>query len=184
MVLFSSIPQLNDLTHELSLFEENMTLFADSLGIDLSIYHTDHVSLRCHDLALAEQWRTGLSQCGKCISDNVINGRPIYLFQLEIPLTILNQSVSIVELPFPTNKKYEYQGWEHIEQVISVDPAFLVDKVMSFLPQTLPESVSLKISEPKGEKERLPNPTVAISNGKVTVKYHPYSLLEIVESEC
>lgn len=184
MVLFSSVSQLNDLTHELSLFEENMTLFADSLGIDLSAYVTDHVSLRCHDLALAEQWRTGLSQCGKCISDNVINGRPIYLFQLETPLTILNQSVSIVELPFPTNKKYKYQGWEHIEQVISVDPDDLVNKVMSFLPQMLPENVSLKISEPRGEKERLPNPTVAISNGTVTVKYHPYSLHEIVESEC
>lgn len=184
MALFSSISQLNDLTRELSLFEENMTLLADSLGMDLAIYPTDHVSLRCHELALAEQWRIGLSQCGKCISDNVINGRPIYLFQLETPLTILNQSVSIVELPFPTNKKYEYQGWEHIEQVISVEPSELVSRVMSFLPQMLPENVSLKISEPKGEKERLPNLTVAISNGKVTVKYHPYSLLEIVESEC
>ena len=110
MVLFSSIPQLNDLTHELSLFEENMTLFANSLSIDLSAHLTDHVSLRCHDLALAEQWRAGLSQCGKCISDNVINGRPIYLFQLETPLTILNQSVSIVELPFPTNKKIVSRG--------------------------------------------------------------------------
>lgn len=68
--------------------------------------------------------------------------------------------------------------------MISVEPSELVSRVMSFLPQMLPENVSLKISEPKGEKERLPNPTVAISNGKVTVKYHPYSLLEIVESEC
>lgn len=184
MALFSSIPQLNDLTRELPLFEENMTLLANNVDLDFSHYLTDHVSLRCHDLALAEQWRTGLSQCGKCISDNVINGRPIYLFQLETPLTILNQFVSIVELPFPTHKTYEYQGWEHIEQVIPVKPAELVNKVMSFLSHPLPESISLKISEPKGEKERLPNPTVAISNGKVTVKYHPYSLLEIVESEC
>ena len=68
--------------------------------------------------------------------------------------------------------------------MISVEPSDLVNNVMAFLPSPLPESISLKISEPKGEKERLPNPTVAISNGKVTVKYHPYSLLEIVESEC
>ena len=48
---------------------------------------------------------------------------------------------------------------------MKVEPRELVSRVMSFLPQTLPENVSLKISEPKGEKERLPNPTVAISNG-------------------
>ncbi|WP_193016528.1 MULTISPECIES: VOC family protein [Gammaproteobacteria] len=184
MALFSSIPQLNDLNRELPFFEENMMQFANSIGLDLTRYSTDHVSLRCHNLELATQWQIGLSQCGKCISDNVINGRPIYLFQLDTPLMILNQPISIIELPFPTHKTYEYQGWEHIEQVISIEPTELVNKVMSFLPQPLPEGIGLKISEPKGEKERLPNPTVAISNGKVTVKYHPYSLLEIVESEC
>ncbi|MBG3080639.1 VOC family protein [Proteus mirabilis] len=184
MALFSSIPQLNDLTHELPQFEEKMTQLANQLGLNFTLYLIDHISLRCHDLTLAEQWRKGLSQCGKCISDNIINGRPIYLFQLDTPLTVLNQAVSIVELPFPTHKIYKYQGWEHIEQVIPVEPSDLVNNVMSFLPSPLPEGISLKISEPKGEKERLPNPTVAISNSKVTVKYHPYSLLEIVQSEC
>lgn len=80
MALFSSIPQLNDLTHALPLFEEKMTQLANQLGLNFTYYLTDHISLRCHDLTLAEQWRKGLSLCGKCISDNVINGRPIYLF--------------------------------------------------------------------------------------------------------
>ncbi|EMH5957223.1 VOC family protein [Proteus mirabilis] len=156
MVLFSAIPFLNNLTQELPLFAKNLTLLANKLSLDLDAYQTDHISLRCHDLALAEQWRNGLSQCGECISDNMINGRPIYLFKLASPLTLLGQQISIVELPYPTDKKYQYQGWEHIEQVINVAP----------------------------EKERLPNPTVAITDGIVTIKYHPYSLLKIVESEC
>lgn len=184
MALFSSIPLLKDLANELPLFEERLTQFANILSIDLHQYSTDHISLRCHDLERAEQWRTGLSQCGKCISDNIINGRPIYLFELETPLIVLNQPVFIVELPFPTHKQYIYQGWEHIEQVISIEPNKLVENVMAFLPHPLPDSINIKISEPKGNKERLPNPTVAISNGLVTLKYHPYSLQEIVESEC
>ena len=184
MALFSSIPQLKDLANELPLFEEKMTQLAKELNIDLNLYPTDHISLRCHELSLAEQWREGLNQCGVCISDNEINGRPIYLFKLDIPLMVLNQPVSIVELPFPTHKTYLYQGWEHIEQVISVEPNLLVNTALALLPSPLPETFNLKISEPKGDKERLANPTVAVTNGRVTVKYHPYSLQEIVESEC
>ncbi|MEQ4922065.1 VOC family protein [Proteus hauseri] len=184
MALFSSIPQLKDLANELPLFEEKMTQLAGELNINLNDYPTDHISLRCHELKLAEQWRAGLNQCGSCISDNIINGRPIYLFKLNTPLMVLNHTVFIVELPFPTHKTYLYQGWEHIEQVVSVKPDLLVDSVLSFLPHPLPKSFSIKISEPKGDKERLPNPTVAVSNGAVTLKYHPYSLQRIVESEC
>ena len=184
MALFSSIPQLKDLFNELPLFEEKMIQLANTLNIDLSCYPTDHISLRCHELVLAEQWREGLNQCGTCISANEINGRSIYLFKLDIPLIVLNQPVFIVELPFPTHKTYLYQGWEHIEQVISIKPDLLINTVRSLLPNPLPETLKLKISEPKGDKERLPNPTVAVTNGQVTLKYHPYSLQKIVESEC
>lgn len=183
MALFSSIFLLNDLANELAQFEANMRQLADDLALNVAHYQIDHVSLRCHELNLAEQWREGLSQCGHCFSDKVINGRPIYLFKLETPLIILGQRVYIVELPYPTDKQYEYQGWEHIEQVIAVDPNHLVEEVMSILPTPLPTHYYLKISEPKGDNERLPNPTVAISNGKVTLKYHPYSLVDVVESE-
>ncbi|WP_373417880.1 VOC family protein [Vibrio parahaemolyticus] len=41
----------------------------------------------------------------------------------------------------------------------------------------------MKVSQPKGQQERLPNPTLAVSNGEVTVKYHPFSLKKIIESE-
>lgn len=184
MALFSSIPLLNALSQELPLFEQKIAQLADELGLNLNNYEIDHISLRCHELALAEQWREGLSQCGECISDKIINGRPIYLFKLDIPITLFNQTISIIELPYPTHKKYEYQGWEHIEQVIPVEPSILVEYALSLLPNLLPKNYSLKVSKPKGDNERLANPTVAVSNGKVTIKYNPYSLLKIVESEC
>ncbi len=41
----------------------------------------------------------------------------------------------------------------------------------------------VKTSSPKGERERLPNPTLAVTDGKVTIKFHPRSIEQIVASE-
>ncbi len=35
----------------------------------------------------------------------------------------------------------------------------------------------------KGRHERLPNPTLAVTDGSVTVKFHPWSIEQIVASE-
>ena len=41
----------------------------------------------------------------------------------------------------------------------------------------------MKTSSPKGARERLPNPTLAVTDGKVTIKFHPWSIEAIVASE-
>ncbi|WP_199899854.1 VOC family protein, partial [Franconibacter helveticus] len=41
----------------------------------------------------------------------------------------------------------------------------------------------VKTSSPKGEGERLPNPTLAVTDKTVTIKFHPFSIEEIVASE-
>jgi predicted metalloenzyme YecM len=41
----------------------------------------------------------------------------------------------------------------------------------------------VKTSSPKGERERLPNPTLAVTDGQVTVKFHPWTIEQIVASE-
>ncbi|HIH7784842.1 TPA: VOC family protein, partial [Yersinia enterocolitica] len=38
-------------------------------------------------------------------------------------------------------------------------------------------------SSPQGEHERLANPTFAVSDGEITIKFHPYTLRQIVDSE-
>lgn len=43
--------------------------------------------------------------------------------------------------------------------------------------------IAVKTSAPQAEGERLPNTTFAITDGKVTLKFHPWSLEEIVLSE-
>ena len=43
--------------------------------------------------------------------------------------------------------------------------------------------ISFKTSSPQAENERLPNPTLAVTDGQTTIKFHPWRLEEIVASE-
>lgn len=174
---------LAGLMAELPVFAGKIQHFAADLQLDLTHYQADHISLRAHDTALAEQWLAGFRECGTVLSDNQINGRPIYLFLLHEPLTLLHWQVPVVELPFPKGKQYAHQGWEHIELVLPGDPQTLTERAAALLPSPLPAGVTTKASHPRGEQERLPNPTLAVSRENITIKFHPFTLQEIVESE-
>ncbi|MGG4662450.1 VOC family protein [Providencia vermicola] len=183
MLPFREVPQLKDLWENLPKFANQLQSMAKQLDVSLTAYVIDHISVRCHHLETAQRWHDGLLQCGQIISDNIINGRPIRLYELSQPLQIAGQSVFIVELPFPKDKKYPQESWEHIEMVINVPPAELEKTARALLPNPLPVGFNVKVSQPKGQQERLPNPTLAVSNGKITIKYHPFTLKKIIESE-
>ncbi len=183
MNVLKQIPQLQDLADDLPLFEQELQQMAQALGLSLTDYPIDHISVRCHHLETAQRWHAGLLQCATLLSENQINGRPICLFELTKPLKIANWPVFIIELPYPKDKIYPRESWEHVELVIAGAPEQLIEKARALLPQSLSAEYQVKTSQPKGEFERLPNPTLAISNGHITIKYHPYSLKQIVESE-
>lgn len=126
-----------------------------------------------------------LMQCGTLLSESMINGRPICLFDLSQPLAVGPWQIDCVELPYPGEKRYPHEGWEHVELVLSGDPQTLHARALSLLADEalLTPGIKLKQSSPKGEGERLPNPTLAITDGTVTIKFHPYSIRDIVASE-
>ncbi|MGF7448835.1 VOC family protein, partial [Klebsiella michiganensis] len=92
---------------------------------------------------------------------------------------------SVVELPWPGEKRYPHEGWEHIEIVLPGDPETLNTRALALLSdEGLGQpGIFVKTSAPKGERERLPNPTLAVTDGKVTIKFHPWSIEQIVASE-
>ncbi|HGM4958157.1 TPA: VOC family protein [Serratia liquefaciens] len=185
MTSFPAIAELHDLALDLPRFEQALSQFAEKLHLDLSQFTADHVSLRCHQNTTAERWRLGLEQCGSLLSEAMINGRPICLFDLQQPLKVGPWQIDCVELPYPGDKRYPHEGWEHVELVLSGEPATLYARALAHLPDEalLAPGIKLKQSSPKGEGERLPNPTLAISDGTVTIKFHPYSIRDIVASE-
>ncbi|PHM38665.1 VOC family protein [Xenorhabdus mauleonii] len=183
MTHFSTISTLQDLVADLRIFEQKLQQFGGELGLPISQYLADHISVRCNETSTADRWRQGFLQCGKLISDNIINGRPICLFELEQPIVILGWQIDCVELPYPTKKQYAHQGWEHVELVLPVQPEQLLSEAYKLFPDVLPDNFRTKESLPKGSAERLPNPTLAVTNGEITIKFHPFSLKEIIKSE-
>lgn len=185
MTDWQKIDSLEDIAADLPRFSEALLALTDKLGLDIPPLDADHISLRCHQNATAERWRQGLEQCGALLSENIINGRPICLFKLHQPVCVAHWQFSVVELPWPGEKRYPHEGWEHIEIVLPGEPETLNARALSLLSDeglSLP-GVVVKTSSPQSEGERLPNPTLAVTDGNVTLKFHPWSIEAIVASE-
>lgn len=187
MTLFAgkNAEELNDLANDLPRFLQSLYVLADRLELDLARLEVDHIAVRCHQNTTAERWKAGFMQHGVLFSEKEINGRPVALFELESPLNVGPWKISVIELPWPGNRLYRHEGWEHVEVVLRGDVDQLGSRALALCSDAglTQQGISIKTSSPQGEAERLPNPTLAITDGNVTIKFHPWSLKEIVESE-
>ncbi|MFC3395797.1 VOC family protein [Brenneria rubrifaciens] len=173
------------LTLDLARFEQEVITLAADLQLDLSLFRADHLSLRCHQNTTAERWKAELSGIGTLFSENRINGRNICLFILDSAISVGPWEIECIELPWPGKKYYRHEGWEHVELVLPGDPETLHQRALACLSDEalrMP-GIKLKFISPQGEKDRLPNPTLALTNGNVTIKFHPYDIRDIVASE-
>lgn len=177
--------ELQDLEADLVRFETAVQQFAERLGLNSATLEADHIAVRCHQNATAERWQQGLAKIGTQFSQAMINGRPICLFKLHQPLQLNGWQLDVVELPWPGEKRYRHEGFEHVEIVLRGDHETLGVRAMALLSDealTQP-GISFKTSSPQGENERLPNSTLAVTDGQTTIKFHPWRLEEIVASE-
>ena len=181
----NNLEALSDLAKDLPRFEKQLQHLAEKLGLALDDLEADHIAVRCHQITTAERWKQGFMQVGRLFSESMINGRPICLFQLDEPLAVGPWRIEVVELPWPGNKLYRHEGWEHVEIVLRGDPQTLGARATALLSDSglLQPGISFKTSAPQGKNERLPNPTLAVTDGQITIKFHPWSLREIVASE-
>lgn len=187
MTLFSAqyAEELRDLANDLPYFIDSIELLAKGLGLELTKLEVDHIALRCHQTATAERWKRGFMQHGTLFSEKEINGRPVALFELALPINVGPWQVSMVELPWPGHRLYRHEGWEHVEVVLRGDADKLGARALALCTDEglTQQGISIRSSAPKGAGERLSNPTLAISDGNVTIKFHPWSLKEVIESE-
>ncbi|MDN3613486.1 VOC family protein [Vibrio gallaecicus] len=175
-------------------FMEQIEDLGNKLGLDLSFAQADHIALRINETELAKAAHQAWSKYGSTISEAMINGRPIVVLAFDKPLQSRGWKIECLELPYPAEGKvYPNQDWEHVEFVIP-SHAQTADEYLADLKETYPmfalkmqtiaeEGVKIKLSSPKGEGERLNNPTVAFKYQGICIKVHPHSLKKIVESE-
>ena len=172
-------------------FEQKIQVLAAEIHLDLSQYEIDHLSLRVNCEQTANAWLILLLEHGSVLSDNLINGRVIYLIQLHEPLRLAQQWIDVVELPFPKDKHYPKETWEHIEVVVPFLPnetaAEWLARIKNTFLRNQPERFKVKTSEPKGCGETLLNLSVAVSfvdkmQNPTCIKFHPYSIKQIVSA--
>lgn len=172
-------------------FEQKIQALAAEIHLDLSQYEIDHLSLRVNSDQKAHDWLALLLNYGSVLSDNQVNGRVIYLIALAEPLYLAGRPIDIVELPFPKDKAYPKETWEHIEVVVP----FLSDetatawlaRIKNLFLRNQSAELKVKTSEPKADGEKLANLSVAISFADkhcnhVCIKVHPYSIKQIVSA--
>ena len=135
--------ELQDIASDLPRFTHALDELFRRLGLDITPLTADHISLRCHQNATAERWRRGFEQCGELLSENMINGRPICLFKLHEPVQVAHWQFSIVELPWPGEKRYPHEGWEHIEIVLPGDPETLNARALGSQLKPVRQKVSM-----------------------------------------
>ncbi|HFQ5383415.1 VOC family protein [Vibrio vulnificus] len=175
-------------------FMQKIESLADLLQLDLSFAQADHIAMRVNENQTAQLSQQMWSEQGKVISQANINGRPIIVIEFDTPLTSRGWKIECLELPYPAEgKAYPQEGWEHVEFVVP-SHAQTAEDYLADLKHTYPAfgaqfskleelGVKVKLSSPKGEGERLNNPTVAFKYQGICIKLHPHSLKRIVESE-
>ncbi|MCG8710050.1 VOC family protein [Brenneria sp. 4F2] len=173
-----------DLARDLRRFEQELNKFAAILHLDLTQFSADHISLRCHQDVTAQRWKSQMLRIGRLFSEKVINDRIICLFILDSKIHVGPWQIDCIELPWPGKKHYPHEGWEHVELVLPGDPDTLHQRALACLSDDAlcSPGVKLNFSSPQGEKERLSNPTLAASNGKITIKFHSYDIRDIAKS--
>lgn len=178
-------------------FEAKILAFLDKLGLTNTALHCDHVALRVNSNTAADALKQAFSERGQIISENQINGRTILIIELKKPLSLGHFSIDCVELPYPGDTLYPQEGWEHIELVLpsqaqdcddlSQDLGQLCPTLAPLLQgqDAMPSAAAIKIkfSSPKGENERLANPTIAFKHADVCIKIHPHSIKAVIASE-
>jgi len=172
-------------------FSDSINDFISELGLTQLKLACDHVALRVNDTESAERLSRDFEQLGSVISNNIINGRPILIFELNTPLVLGDMSIDCVELPYPGDKTYPVEGWEHIELVLpcpakSCDE--LRDELLTIAPQLgsvlkMETEIKVKMSSPQGEHERLANPTIAFKKNNICIKVHPHGIKAVIASE-
>ncbi|MGL4517019.1 MAG: VOC family protein [Shewanella sp.] len=176
-------------------FEAQILALLARLTLSDKNLECDHVALRVNSIAAADALRHEFCQRGRIISDNHINGRSILIFELTTPLILGEFSIACVELPYPSDKAYPQEGWEHIELVLpsgAQDCDALSQDLLHLCPALSPlfsstsipeEGIKLKMSSPKAAKERLANPTIAFKYQDICIKVHPHGIKTVIASE-
>lgn len=159
-----------DFYQKASQFLNSFTSELDRTGLLIDIEVIDHLCLRVTSLKEYEAWKVELSGLGRLLTESYINGRPIAVYKLHLPIKSGHYWVDLIELPAPKlGRSYSF-GFEHIEAVCKFPLENLLAR-RSDLPFSLEN-----FHAPANRDLQL-----KLSSG--LIKFHDQSLEELIEGE-
>lgn len=172
------------------------SLINDLSNIEFNI---DHLAIRTNDFNTFHKWCDLLWSESLLMSDNMINGRPIHIYELSEAFDFCGFMIDTIELIAPSNKhSVESEGFEHLEIYF---PQFDIDNVSRVInpllikakqygfkgkykkqtpmyPGSLPDT-SLTIEIPVGKTRDI----IQENQQKIKIKLHTYHIKDIIDSE-
>jgi predicted metalloenzyme YecM len=140
-------------------------------GFDLVDFsQMDHMCYRVPSFERYEQKKEELQRIGVQLGEAEINGRPIAVYRLHVPIHFRQWRIDCVELPAPKEGITTPEGLEHVEFVLFDDKA-------DFLKKYSDKKFELHAAD------RGINPEIVFRLPTYTVKFHLLSLPTVVYLE-
>ena len=138
-------------------------------GIDVSNCNLDHIGYQCSSDLDYDGLKPDFERLGKLVSENLVGGRRVGIFELNSPLTYEDRKIPAIELIAPKENQKCPSALEHAEFVIDDDFNSFIEKYpnlnwdLTAVNQLTFPMVKLKLSE------------------TTQVKFHYRPVLEIVK---
>ena len=175
--------KLDELINSTKFFVEQLEyeLTAAGLIAGCTSLMIDHICVRLSEAGDVEKLHQEIIETGygQNISTAIVSGRKIHILKLHHPIQIGPWSTYCIELPYPKPGHLYGDGWEHVEFVLPSAPTVqgIADAFTSMFPGC---SEPYEVKVPSVDSDQLPNPSVDLVLDGVGVKFHPYSIEEVV----
>lgn len=90
-------------------------------GIDVSNYDLDHIGYQCSSDEDYDRLKPEFEKNSKSVSENIVGGRRVGIFELNSPLTYGDRKIPAIELVAPKENQKCPSSLEHAEFVIDKD---------------------------------------------------------------
>ena len=138
-------------------------------NIEINNYQIDHLCYRTKTLDEYNSMKKNIMLFSKEYVENIHHGRPITKFLLIKPLKYKNYSIPLIELPAPQKNIVYNNGLEHLEIVVGDNFDIFKNKYKSIWTDS--------------DDSGIYNQTIFIDFDEHKVKFHHYSLLEVLKLE-
>lgn len=178
ILVFIIYKQYNWIDNILHMILENFEQFMrgilqniEALGVDVTSFQLDHVGYQASTDEDYDRLRVEFDKLGNRVSEEIVGGRRVGIYELQTPLTYKQYVIPAIELVAPKEGQVCPSALEHVEFVITGDFQSFMKKYPNI------KWDATKINQPM-----FPMITLKLT-GTTQVKFHLTPVLDIIKGK-